>query len=154
MPRSQLRASTTPRRLAQHLGGVHKDALLWMQHRRRRKEPWHRLLASGTLSLHQDRLHRLAHRAWDKVPTVRQCQKCQKSVREAFGTFGTLSVSVFGESMTPYPLPAFANPYFCLQRTPRCFQRVKATSTLWCSQPEWSLRSRVLFRQAPPRGLP
>src|SRR5829696_4649700 len=27
-PPFQLRASTTPRRLAQHLGGVHKDALL------------------------------------------------------------------------------------------------------------------------------
>jgi hypothetical protein len=28
---------------------------------------------------------------------VRQCQKCQKSSEYPFGTFGTLSVSVFGE---------------------------------------------------------
>jgi hypothetical protein len=28
---------------------------------------------------------------------VRQCQKCQKGVQEAFGTFGTPAVSVFGE---------------------------------------------------------
>src|SRR5215208_5541495 len=38
--------------------------------------------------------------------------------------------------------------------TSRCFQRVKATSTLWYSRLESSLRSRVRFRQAPPRRLP
>ena len=73
----------------QHLGSVHKDAFLRMQHRRRQKEIWHRLLASGTLSLHQDRVHILSHRVCSETPTVRRCQKCQKGIRGAFGTFGT-----------------------------------------------------------------
>jgi hypothetical protein len=66
--RFQLRASTTPCRSAQHLGCVHKDALLWMHHRRRREETWHRDSEPGTLDLHQDRLRILAHRAYSEVP--------------------------------------------------------------------------------------
>jgi hypothetical protein len=80
------------------LTGVHKDALLWIQHRRQRKETWHRLLASGTLSLHQDRLHALTRQAYGEIPSVRQCQKCQKGIQGAFGTFGTPSVSALQES--------------------------------------------------------
>jgi hypothetical protein len=76
--RLQLRASTTPHRFAQHLGAVHKDALLWIQHHRRRKETWYGFSALGTLNPYQDRLYTLARRACGEVPSVRQCQKCQK----------------------------------------------------------------------------
>jgi hypothetical protein len=41
--------------------------------------PWRdsaqRLLASGTLNLHQDGLYTLARRVCSEVPSVRQCQK-------------------------------------------------------------------------------
>src|SRR5215216_3789233 len=67
-PRFQFRASTTPCRSAQHLRCVHKDVLLWMHHRRRRKEIWHRDFEAGTPSLHQDRLHILLHRAYSEIP--------------------------------------------------------------------------------------
>jgi hypothetical protein len=89
-----------PCRLAQHLGGVNKDVFLQMQHCRRRKETWLRLLAPGTLSIQQDRLHTLARRVCGEIPSVKQCQKCQKRPKHPFGTFGTPWVSVFDELHT------------------------------------------------------
>jgi hypothetical protein len=77
----QLRASISPRRLAQHLGGVHKDALPWMQHHRRRKEIWHRLLASGTLSLHYNRLHTLHAQRAAKIPMLGSAKSARRVSR-------------------------------------------------------------------------
>jgi hypothetical protein len=50
----------------------------------------HRLLAPAKPRPHQDVLHTLKNAECSARSYVGQCQKCQKVVREVFGTFGTL----------------------------------------------------------------
>ena len=50
----------------------------------------HRLLAPAKLRPHQDVLHTLKNTECSARSYVRQCQKCQKGVQEAFDTFVTL----------------------------------------------------------------
>jgi hypothetical protein len=75
-------------RSTQHLGGVYKVALLRIEGRGQTNADLatYTLSASRTPSLHQDRLHTLSHSSNGEIPTVRQCQKCQKGNRRAFGT--------------------------------------------------------------------
>ena len=75
--RFQLRALITLRSAAQHLGGVHRDALLWMQHRRRRKQsctdsPGIRDAEPPPRSAPYSRTPSVRRASY-----VRQCQKCQ-----------------------------------------------------------------------------
>src|SRR5215207_3110816 len=70
-------------------------------------------------------------------------------------------VAYYPETGVPVPLDLHAcslfrtrepDPTADVRRTTS--SKLKTTSTLWCSRPGWSLRSRVPCRQAPPLELP
>jgi hypothetical protein len=87
---------TTPRRLAQHLGGVHTMRFFGCSTTSNESSlGTETLLASGALGLRQDGLHYSRTPSVRRGSYVRQCQKCQKCVRGTFGTFGTLLVEGF-----------------------------------------------------------